>query len=259
MEIRDNMVKGYAWAITQNSLVLRGLRDGRSFQEIMNSLKFIEWAFRYRLDTIACCDDRVILPAGRKIGLAGQLILIEGEDEYETFIKSYRGEIPYVVSHSHCGAAANKFETLNKHHPYATSDDFGIYFSALLAHYIEADYSHLMIDNGLHTARGICLDGTGWFNSHPSVLPELPPHFLCSAPGFGLSDEYCKQELKLLTDIALSDHGFGEFFTNESPFYIFMIARDPDQVDYLLDIADSAIGEFKQVEVVAFNLEGIHD
>jgi len=62
-----------------------------------------------------------------------------------------------------------------------------------------------------------------------------------------------------LTDIALSDHGFGEFFTNESPFYIFMIARDPDQVDYLLDIADSAIGEFKQVEVVAFNLEGIHD
>lgn len=259
MEIRDNQVKGYAWAKTQKSPVLIGIRDKRSFQEIMNSLKFIDWAFRYRLDTIACCDDRVILPAGRKIGLAGQLILIEGEDEYETFIERYRSEIPYVVSHAHCDEAANRFETLNKHHPYATSDDYGVYFSALLAHYIEASHSHLMINDGLHIARGICFDGTGRFNSHPSVLPELPPHFLCSAPGFGLSDEYCKQELMLLTKIALSDHGFGEFFTKESPFYIFIIARDSDQAEHLLDIVDPILVEFEQVEVMVFNLEEIHD
>ena len=37
MEIRDNQIKGCAWAMTQNSLVLEGLRAGRNFQEIMNS------------------------------------------------------------------------------------------------------------------------------------------------------------------------------------------------------------------------------
>jgi hypothetical protein len=249
------------WEESQNNFVIAELRRGKGLAEVIKSLEGFKEAFLYNLDTIVCSDERVPAGLGRKIGLAGQLILASAE-ELEKFIKTYQdgGLIKYVTSHDDCGAAKIKFSQLveqgNLPEGIATADELGIAHSKELATQLKAEYRHiyfptpdnLSLENErmtdeVHNARAICFDGTGKFN--PAIIKEMPNRYVCSAPGFGLSDEYAESELSVLTGIALGDHGFGGRFNSETPFYIIVSAKDEAQLIRLREIAKRVCDQFQ--------------
>ena len=220
----------------------------------MDNIGGMRWAFAFPLDTIACSDDRVKTYGGRKIGLAGQLILAS-EAEKQKFIRAYRRRIPNVSAHSFCGAGKHQYDKggYDNLSDYAnSSDQYAILESKSLALSLGSNFFYFDIPDTLHDARALIVDGTGLFN--PACLGKIiPSHFLSSAPGFGLSNEYCLYEWKLLADIAFA-HGFGKLFSARDPFYIFISARDKRQMDELIELATDVAGIYKnKVKVHGFN------
>jgi hypothetical protein len=124
-----------------------------------------------------------------------------------------------------------------------------------MAEKLEAEWTHIFkkeMSSEVHNARAICFDGTGKFN--PAVIQDMPESFVCSAPGFGLSKEYCQAELKTLIEkVAFGSHGFGEKFTPENPLYVIVSAKDDKQLGEISGWAEEAVKEFdKRVEVKGF-------
>ncbi len=102
--------------------------------------------------------------------------------------------------------------------------------------------NHEEFRSPVHDERALVIDGTLRFDA--TNWPELPPHFLSSAPGLGLSDAYFKKESAALVGIALGDHGFGGRFNAENPFYIIVSAKDSEQLSRLLEIGRAAVKDF---------------
>jgi hypothetical protein len=61
----------------------------------------------------------------------------------------------------------------------------------------------------------------------------FPPHFLANGLAFGLSEKYCAEELKILTGIALGNHGFGKLFNKKNPFYIISVGKNAKKLNEL--------------------------
>lgn len=250
------------WRESQKNFILNLLRQGQNMQEIMESLPGFKEAFTSELDEIDCSDERVPAQSGKKIGLAGQLILA-GEDEINSFIERHKGRIKKVNSHDNCGAAGLKYaEMVQKGEALpegvTDGDSLGVCHSKSFAEKLGAEYNNIDKDEmtgDIHNARAICFDGTGRFN--PSLVKEMPVCFVCSAPGFGLSDNYCKTELAtLIGKVAFGSHGFGDRFTGENPLYIFVSAKDKKDLKRLMEVAEEGIKEFgERVKVEGFVAE----
>ena len=245
----EHLKKGDAqlsWEESQKNFVIRSLREGKNLAEIISSIEDFEKAFAKVPKILGCSDGRI---RDHRFGGAGDFILAS-EEEREKFISENRGKIKEVTSHEGCGAAGLKFEAMQEAGEalpdgVTTSDELGKYYVKELANKLDANYRHIEareMSGEIHNERAIYFDGTGKFNLNS--LKEMPAGFISNSPKFNFSDEYCQQELSALCSIALSDHGFGEKFTAESPFYIIVTAQNNEQLAKLKKIAESAVRQF---------------
>jgi len=222
---------------------------------------------------LICADERVVSKENEfKIGSAGQLILASPEEQ-DRFLDNWQGKISVVRSHSNCGAAGiaysiftdeekeelkkkaideglNTDDEIFKKEKISDSDWLGIYHSYLLAKKLDAKYEHTNFPGmrgrkEYHDARAIFFCANPDFD--PSILAEdfLPPHFLANSLALGVREDYCREELKTLTLIALGSHGFGELFTAKNPFYVISVGNDKNQVLDLNKLAKDVLENYQ--------------
>jgi hypothetical protein len=245
----EHLKKGDAqllWEESQKSFIISSLREGKNLAEIISSIEDFEKTFAKVPETLGCSDGRI---CEHRFGGAGDFILAS-EEEREKFISENRGKIKEVTSHSGCGAAELKFKAIEEAgeqlpEGVETPDDLGINYAKDLAKKLGANYRHIKaqeMSGELHNERVIYFDGTGKFN--PGVLSEMPAGFISSSPKLGFSEEYLRNELSVLANIALGDHGFGDKFNQENPFYIIVSARDDEELAELKKVAESAAEQF---------------
>ena len=243
-----------AWEESRRNKLIEALNTGKNLDETISSFAGFKDAFMHDLDELDCSDGRV-LGAGKKISVAGQGIIASAADQ-ENLIAACRGKVKCVTSHDDCGAAAVKFREMSAAGVAVppgvkTADDLGQWHSRNMAFKIGAAHRHIKAKdllNPFHNERAICLDGTGRFNL--AALKDMPACFVSSAPGFNMSEEYYRTELRILSGIALGDHGFGRRFDARNPFYIIAIGENAEQLSRLLAMAKVATAEFSgRVEV----------
>lgn len=228
------------WKNNLNNPLLVDLKKGLSFQQALENLSGFKKSFR-TLDTIDCSDGRVL--QGGKIGLAGSGVMMSPEAKAE-FIRVYKRKIKAVTSHDDCGAAKNVFADLDPNELPAgvkTADDYGRWQAHNFALALEAEHNHLSLvelAEEQHNEAGLLIDGTGEFDS--THLEGFPPHFVCSAAGFGLADAYVITEAEALAEIAF-DHGFGKLFTAENLFRLMIVADNREQTERLLKVISPLI------------------
>lgn len=239
------------WEESKKNPIIKGLKEGKKISEIVGSLN-INKAFENFPEILGCSDGRI---CEHRFGGAGDFILAS-EEEREKFISENRGKIREVTSHSGCGAAGLKFKAMQDigealPDGITTADELGVYYAKELASRLGAGYRHIgarEMTGPIHNERAIYFDGTGKIN--PRALEEIPAGFISSSPKLGFSEEYCQNELGALANIALGDHGFGDKFNQENPFYIVVSARDDEELARLKKVAESAAEQFDGKVVV---------
>jgi|GEM_PF-1071356 len=274
MEISGTLLK--AWEETGKTEFIKLLEDTLTddLTETIESSKFRDlWENAYessenKKKVLICADERVMPNSGEfKVGTAGQLIL-ESEKHRDNFIKAFKGKIKAVRSHSGCGAARIAYSKMSEEkknnlmkvrHKFLLSeldakemseaDLYGAYHSSILAKKLGAKFEHIsfsrMLGNkGFHAARIIFWSTDPSFD--PSMLSKkfIPPHFLSNGMAFGLNEDYCKEELKILSGIALGDHGFGKIFGSGNPFYVISVGKNPKEAKKLNELSKKALREF---------------
>lgn len=231
------------WEASEQLPFIKELRAGRTVAEAMEQLD-VEQAFKGECNEAGCADGRC---QEHRFGIAGDGILLS-EKELEEFVRKNKGKIAVVKSHDNCGAAAIKFKEIPAERlpiGVTTPDQLGIHHAKRLAEQLGAEYAHTSakeMSGPVHNERVIYFDGTGQFN--PGTLPELPAGFKCSGSALGLSSEYMEIELATLAKIALGNHGFGERFNRDNPLFIVVSAKNQDQLEALMKIAEKAAEQF---------------
>jgi hypothetical protein len=228
--------------------VIRRLNAGEKMEEIVAFMgEEIKTAFVEEPVKLGCSDGRI---KEHRLGGAGDFILASWE-EREKFISENKGKIKEVTSHDGCGAAGLKFKAMQEEGEatlpdgVTTADELGVYYAKKLAEELGAEYRHISAEEmtgDIHNERVIYFDGTGKFN--PRALKEMPAGFISTGSKFGFSDEYCREELSALSNIAFGHHGFGDKFTKENPLYIIISASDEEELVKLKQVAESAAKQF---------------
>lgn len=233
------------WKKSRQNEVISRLLNGENLQAIMESFPNLKEYFR-ELDTIDCSDGRVL--DGHKIGIAGSGILLPEKDR-AIFIERYKGKAKVLTAHSDCGAAAEKFRTLKPEEipeGVTNADEYGVYCAKKTSQELGAEYKFLDRDEMAsenHNEVALVLDQSGEFDS--TNMEDFPAHFVCTGSGIGLSEDYMKIEMGILTGIALGHHGFGaERFTNENPFYIIVSADNSGELVHWEEVAKEAVSKF---------------
>jgi hypothetical protein len=230
------------WEKSQGNPIIKTLNKGFHFSTVIRKLigaEVMRRAFNFDFGVVACGDGRVKVPLPkRKIGIAGQGILLSYA-ELERFIDMNYGTIKEVWSHSICGAGKLAHDLAMKKSGAATGsrlmlvapDEFAAQNTKEFANRLEAaDYHHVSQDKlacQVHNERMIVMDAMGRFC--PAAIPNFPEHFLASGWGYGLKPSDCIREIEIYADIAFSDHGFGERFTEQEPFFILVTVFHPDE------------------------------
>ncbi|MGE5425754.1 MAG: hypothetical protein ACM3PZ_01640 [Bacillota bacterium] len=230
------------WEENMHNSLLQELKKGKTLDEALHAFSGFNEAFR-ELDTIDCSDGRVL--GGRKIGLAGSGILLSAEEK-EAFIQANKGKVKKVTSHEDCGAAKLAYSLLESKPEGMTADEYGRKLAMEFAAALGAEHEFLPMGEMAeehHNEAGLTIDGTGKFDS--TNLFGFPPHFVCSAAGFGISDEYVVKEADTLIGITFGGHGFGELITKEDPFRLMVIARDKEQADRLLQAVKPIVDKYE--------------
>jgi len=274
MQTNDNLKK--AWEETEKmefTKILRGFQG--------EDLSDLSWSEQYKKNwesafdqtktknkVLICADERVMPKEGEfKVGTAGQLIL--GSKEYQdNFVRSFKGKIKTVRSHSGCGAAAVAFSKLSeeeKHRCIGAINDlsvkglkidevshgdlYGAYHSYELAQKLGAVFEHTPFSamhgyKDFHDARIMFWSSDENFDPSSLTGNFLPPHFLANGLAFGLAEDYCEEELKLLSGIAFGEHGFYSLFDAGNPFYVISVGRNVEDAKKLNEIAKKTLREF---------------
>jgi len=239
------------WEKLRKNEVIQRLLKGESLQIIIESLPNFKERF-CELDTIDCSDGRVL--DGKKIGIAGSGLLLSLEDRLK-LIRQCQGK--KVTTHYNCGAAALKFSQLSPEEIPAgveTADEYGTYCGQKLAQDLHSDHEFLdenRLSYESHNEVALLVDATGKFDS--THLEGFPPHFVCTGAALGLNEEYLKDEIHILTSIALGEHGFGKRFNPNNPFYILVAADDTKDLVVWKKLANEVAQDFEQrVKVAGF-------
>lgn len=233
-----------AWVESNENPLIKGLNQGQKIEDLLLKTPGYQEAFSSvsLLDrpgcVLKCSDGRVKSENGNPaIALAGEGLLTVGEDTV-ILEKVLKGKNILITSHEGCGAAALA-------HPGSDSDTYGHTKAKSLSADTGSNYkevTHQEFRSPVHDERFLVVDGTLRFDC--TNWAELPPQFLSSAAGLGLSDKYIETETKALSGIALSDHGLGERFDAANPFRVIISAQSYEQLNHLLDVAESAVKEF---------------
>lgn len=173
--------------------------------------------------SIRCMDEGA--PGGVHMGGSGILL---DKDAARQIAKEMKAD--GVYSHAGCGAAAlyAKQNGLQEN-----PDEYGKQWAQELAALSGIPYKgHITTEQmkrpaGFHIARTAYYDGSGEFDF--SKVAALPPGFIISRKYF--DPAYAAEELKIATQIALGDHGFGSLIDSDHPFLIIAVGnRSNDSV-----------------------------
>lgn len=273
MEQTENQKK--AWEDSDNAPFLKILKENKGENIIENFTPEQKELWENAYDpnqekdkVLICADERVMPRAGEfKIGTAGQLIL-DSKEYRDNFISSFKGKIKTVRSHSGCGAAGIAYSNLNEEEKHkfiglanelklqeltnkevGQSDIYGAYYSYDLSKSLEAGFEHDFFPNmrgyqEFHDARIIFWSADPTFD--PSTLADnfLPAHFLSNGLAFGVHEDYCKEELKVLSGIALGDHGFGTSINDNTPFYVVCVGKNLEEATKMRGLAIDILKEY---------------
>lgn len=240
----NHEVVSQEWEKSQENEVIKGLKAGRPIAELIFGLPGFSEAFDHKLTCLDCSDGRVC--SGAKMALAGQGLLLDESDRaiLESRVKQLHLS---VTAHEDCGAAALA-------QPGSDSDIFGYMKAKELAAKTANHFQEIHKDEfrcPVHNERILVLEGTGCFDA--ANFNGFPTPFISSASFFGLSEEYQKMEAKALINIALGDHGFGDRFDRENPFYLIVSAQNEEQLAKLTALAEEVAEDFgSRVKVDGF-------
>ncbi|MFA6194721.1 MAG: hypothetical protein WC719_03185 [Patescibacteria group bacterium] len=240
----ENNLVDQGWEKARQNELIKRLDSGENIQEIIESFPEFKEAFK-ALDTIDCSDGRVL--QGRKIGIADSGLLLP-EAERAAFVSHFKGKIETITTHSDCGAAALKFNSLKPEEipeGVKTADEYGTYCGKKMAEDLGAKHEYLDRDemaSEYHNETAIVIDQTGEFDS--TNLEGFPAHFVCTGAGLGFSPEYMKSEVKTLAGIALGHHGFGDRFDSANPLRVIVAAKDQEQLNRWIEIGKEAAKDF---------------
>ncbi|MFA5023752.1 MAG: hypothetical protein WC523_02220 [Patescibacteria group bacterium] len=219
-----------AWEKSQLNGVIQQLNAGQKIATVIEKIPGFKEAFDHELDILDCSDGRV--RSGAKLGLAGEGIVADSQEKEIITAALIRqrerlGRPLTITGHEGCGAAALMY-------PGPDSDQHGYQSAKDMAEktgnqYKEVDHSQFI--SPVHNERLLLIEATGHFDA--ANWENFPPQFISSAPFFKLGDAYLQKELPALTGIALGDHGLGERFTAETPFYIIVSANDETELKQL--------------------------
>ena len=258
------------WRKSEDNQVIKELRSGKSFEEIIRSIPNIEDVFAENPNSCGCSDGRIhehrIARAGEGLVIGLEIMLSKSTEEGMDFgvaavVKfigemTERGEIKdkfRFTSHENCGAAGivcGELKKVGKLPENYNPDQLGIDFAkrvveALQKAYptISFEYAHVEADemDEIHGERAIYLDGTRKINIE--ATDALPEGFIFT-PMPGVSEDETKLELEKLSGIALGDHGFGKRFNQENPFLIIVSTENKEQQKELLEVAESVAAKF---------------
>ncbi len=230
-----------AWERSQRNEIIEQLNAGQKIAAIIEKIPGFREAFSRELDTLDCSDGRVV--NGAKMGLAGEGMVAD-ETEMDILVQALidkrerLGRPLTITGHEGCGAAAII-------HPGPDSDRYGYEGAKELAEKTGNNYKEVNHDqfvSPVHNERLLLVEASGRFDA--ANWPDFPPQFISSAPFFKLGDSYLKKELPALTGIALGDHGLGERFTAENPFYIIISASSEEELSSLRTLAEEALKPF---------------
>ncbi len=240
-----------AWQKSSENFLVKGLKAGKKIEDLLTEMPGFKESFSAEslLNNPDCClecSDGRVVTSGVKVALAGEGILLGGADR-KIFEDAIRGKNLPITGHEGCGAAGMA-------HPGPDSDKYGYEGAEQTAARTGNRYQevhHELFRSQIHDERSLVIEGTLRFNC--ADWSEFPPQFIASSAAFGLSDAYIETEAKALTGIALGDHGLGERFTAEDPFYLIISAVDQDQLNRLIAISESAVKDFgDRVKVTGF-------
>jgi len=273
MEHNETLKK--AWEDTGKAEILSLLNsfEGDNLNEALSPEQKESWrgAFDSNQEkgkVLICADERVMpLPGEFKVGTAGQLIL-DSKEYRENFIKSFKGKIKAVRSHSGCGAAGIAYSKLNEEdkqrfiilinelslqgiptEEISQADLYGAYHSYDLAKKLGAKFQHTPFAGmrgykDFHDARIIFWSADPFFDPSTLIDKFLPPHFLSNGLAFGVDQGYCSEELKILSGIALGEHGFGKLFNENDPFYVVSVGKNQEEALKLNGLARETLKDF---------------
>lgn len=232
------------WEKAQENFIIKGLKENRPLSELLTKLPGFSESFQHRLDCLDCADGRIC--SGHKLGLAGQGILLGDKDREILEAKIKELDIT-ITGHESCGAAGIACEGA------PDSDQRGYAFTRGLAERTGRPYAEIHSDNfrcAVHNERCLVLEGTGRFDA--ANLPGFPNQFISSAEFFGLSEEYQRLEAKSLIGIAF-EHGFGQRFNQENPFYLIISADNTEQLAKTKAWAEEVAADYDGlIKVAAF-------
>jgi len=263
-----------AWEETDKApfiAILRGSKSENLSETLSSNQKeILESAYdvnQEKAKVMICADERVMPLQGEfKIGTAGQLIM-DSKEYIGNFVSSFKGKIKAVRSHSGCGAAGAVHSKLNEEEKQkfivlvnelslqgipteevTEGDLYGAAHSYDLAQKLGAEFGHTPFcdmrgHKDFHDARVMFWSADPTFD--PSFLTDkfFPPHFLSNGLAFGLSEEYCRKELKFLSSIASGEHGFGDRFNSDNPLYVISVARNKEEAQKLNGMAKETLRE----------------
>lgn len=232
-----------AWEKSNENYLIKGLKDGKKIEDLLVEMPGFKDSFSDKnlLDCSGCrfeCSDGRVKSGDAKVALAGEGILLDDADR-KILVEALKGKNISLTGHEGCGAAKMA------HPEDAASDEYGYKGAEELATETSNKYEEIHKEafrSPVHDERVLVIEGTLKFNC--ANWTEFPPQLLSSAAALGLSDAYIEKEVKALSGIALGDHGFGERFNTENPFYIIVSAEDSKQLNRLLEIGRTAAKDF---------------
>ncbi len=265
------------WEITNNNIFFKRLEEikGENARDFLKNISGKKWEKVFKRSpkkmVLICADERTVSGSKEfKVGIAGQTILLS-KKERDEFVNKIKGKIKEVRSHSGCGAAGIAYNSLKekdkkeieeealelglcldkflKEKNISEADKLGLFYSFCLAKKIKASFSHTPFrgmrgEKEFHDARIIFWSANKNFDPTSLLNKILPPHFLANGLVFGVGEKYAKEELKILSKIALSDHGFGKLFNKKNPFFVVSVGKNLKEGKELNEKAKKVLKEF---------------
>ena len=216
---------------TESQLVRECIeRDG--IESYVRSLSNLSDAFRPGDRALRCIDGRT--PGGVRLAGSGMLLGLEKAKAFAQAAGCDR-----VTYHEDCGAARAWAQEHSRDVSEATTcaREFADELAQALS--LPCAETPLVGPPGFHDETVIYYDGTGLAN--PARVSGLPRGFVVSRAPFGDDFPPALEQVKLAVGLALSDIGFGDFFTREHPLRIVAIGH-PREARFSLEQLRQELG-----------------
>lgn len=240
------------WRQNQETGMVKLLSSGQDMPTIINQSFSKEK--EYKPTRIVCCDGRP-RHDGDDFCVAGSGKLMTTTDFKKML--SENPSIKVITWHDECGAMALAFKQAqtegNLPRGVRSAAEYAEYWTEQMARDFGLRCEHIWKDDFVapdHFEQGIIMDVTGKF--HPTMLKDMPNMFISHSASFA-NKEYIVDEAKILTKIALGEHGLGELITAKNPFYVLIACADQDEVEAMRGLLQPGLSEFgDKVQVRAF-------